>query len=143
MAYLSTVSSSSNNTNKLSPQERVSASDFKSDVQIIQINLVLKNPLEIIHFVHLGSNNTNKLSPQEQGFAKVVPVPGSNNTNKLSPQERLGQIQATNTVQIIQINLVLKNRGDAVTQFNDVQIIQINLVLKNNTLYQIHLLLFK
>ena len=34
---------------------------------------------------------------------------GSNNTNKLSPQERInGQIHAI-MVQIIQINLVLKN----------------------------------
>ena len=34
---------SSNNTNKLSPQEPDSSVSFKSLVQIIQINLVLKN----------------------------------------------------------------------------------------------------
>ena len=34
---------SSNNTNKLSPQELVDAADCVFSVQIIQINLVLKN----------------------------------------------------------------------------------------------------
>ena len=33
----------------------------------------------------------------------------SNNTNKLSPQERLDWEHQDNAVQIIQINLVLKN----------------------------------
>ena len=37
------VSLCSNNTNKLSPQERFKSSRKNSKVQIIQINLVLKN----------------------------------------------------------------------------------------------------
>ena len=82
---------SSNNTNKLSPQERSLSS--------------------IISF--MGSNNTNKLSPQE-----LIPIPwlatvGSNNTNKLSPQELRPRISQRMLVQIIQINLALKNRGSA------------------------------
>ena len=36
----------SNNTNKLSPQEPVAVELTNMDVQIIQINLVLKNPLK-------------------------------------------------------------------------------------------------
>ena len=34
-------------------------------VQIIQINLVLKNLQQRSNFSKFGSNNTNKLSPQE------------------------------------------------------------------------------
>ena len=57
----------------------------------------------------------------------------SNNTNKLSPQELATSYIKSYTVQIIQINLVLKN--DAISDMYDfqVQIIQINLVLKNLT----------
>ena len=36
---------------------------------------------------------------------------GSNNTNKLSPQERPSEIGQQTRVQIIQINLVLKNNN--------------------------------
>ena len=55
------------------------------------------------------SNNTNKLSPQELRTLRAVNDNGSNNTNKLSPQElRKSYINNVN-VQIIQINLVLKN----------------------------------
>ena len=81
------VSTCSNNTNKLSPQER---------------NLAPNNPL-------FSSNNTNKLSPQELIALFILVPSGSNNTNKLSPQERLPLLTHTDVVQIIQINLVLKN----------------------------------
>ena len=57
-------------------------------VQIIQINLVLKNGFAFAAFFFPGSNNTNKLSPQEHSPAWAPPVGSSNNTNKLSPQER-------------------------------------------------------
>ena len=77
----------SNNTNKLSPQEL---------------------PYCII-FLFSGSNNTNKLSPQEL-TALISAEYCSNNTNKLSPQEPLPLYRKNLTVQIIQINLVLKNR---------------------------------
>ena len=55
----------------------------------------------------------------------------SNNTNKLSPQEPDEQIENILGVQIIQINLVLKNASFFVSMLACVQIIQINLVLKN------------
>ena len=56
----------------------------------------------------------------------------SNNTNKLSPQERYTCANCIAVVQIIQINLVLKNYN-VNHQINImVQIIQINLVLKNS-----------
>ena len=56
---------------------------------------------------------------------------GSNNTNKLSPQEPDEQIENMLGVQIIQINLVLKNAAWSGFFVGYVQIIQINLVLKN------------
>ena len=43
--------SGSNNTNKLSPQEQKPLSLFKDFVQIIQINLVLKNAPPISNLV--------------------------------------------------------------------------------------------
>ena len=55
------------------------------------------------------SNNTNKLSPQEQGTPKDCIADSSNNTNKLSPQELIDPFIKIFHVQIIQINLVLKN----------------------------------
>ena len=56
-----------------------------------------------------SSNNTNKLSPQEHiGNAKKT-ICCSNNTNKLSPQEPWMPFPNPYKVQIIQINLVLKN----------------------------------
>ena len=55
------------------------------------------------------SNNTNKLSPQEPVFKRNVLQGGSNNTNKLSPQEQDDLGMDHSPVQIIQINLVLKN----------------------------------
>ena len=78
-----------------------------------------------------SSNNTNKLSPQEpKGFGGEA-IKRSNNTNKLSPQER-HQVQVVLfLVQIIQINLVLKNLSKSDYYMAKVQIIQINLVLKN------------
>ena len=57
--------------------------------------------------------------------------PRSNNTNKLSPQERSVLIIRAKLVQIIQINLVLKNTRTSKNTASVVQIIQINLVLKN------------
>ena len=59
-----------------------------------------------------GSNNTNKLSPQERLILKKIIFHGSNNTNKLSPQELFVYSVYPLTVQIIQINLVLKNETD-------------------------------
>ena len=57
----------------------------------------------------VSSNNTNKLSPQElDGFLHILKA-GSNNTNKLSPQEHVVNSFFHFLVQIIQINLVLKN----------------------------------
>ena len=55
------------------------------------------------------SNNTNKLSPQELFRKGGGTLNSSNNTNKLSPQERVMCFFNNNFVQIIQINLVLKN----------------------------------
>ena len=78
---------SSNNTNKLSPQEH--------------------RVLECIP--HVCSNNTNKLSPQEQRKENKKNDRSSNNTNKLSPQELGCNPNSHTSVQIIQINLVLKN----------------------------------
>ena len=43
MRTLSGITTSSNNTNKLSPQELLQSSRNSMNVQIIQINLVLKN----------------------------------------------------------------------------------------------------
>ena len=57
----------------------------------------------------ISSNNTNKLSPQEQRMAIRGKKTGSNNTNKLSPQEQAKMASLLGMVQIIQINLVLKN----------------------------------
>ena len=56
---------------------------------------------------------------------------GSNNTNKLSPQEHANANRTHIMVQIIQINLVLKNQIKLDFCNYPVQIIQINLVLKN------------
>ena len=59
--------------------------------------------------ISFGSNNTNKLSPQEpKGLCTCASI-RSNNTNKLSPQEPCDVLFAKFIVQIIQINLVLKN----------------------------------
>ena len=55
----------------------------------------------------------------------------SNNTNKLSPQEQKLREKKLAWVQIIQINLVLKNLDTNIIIPSSVQIIQINLVLKN------------
>ena len=57
-----------------------------------------------------GSNNTNKLSPQELGITEVRSYACSNNTNKLSPQEHVYIGNSHLVVQIIQINLALKNK---------------------------------
>ena len=59
--------------------------------------------------MHLGSNNTNKLSPQELIEKNRNGQNCSNNTNKLSPQEQEFSTPWHWLVQIIQINLVLKN----------------------------------
>ena len=81
------IISRSNNTNKLSPQELSCHLSYSDS----------------------GSNNTNKLSPQELDNDKVLGELGSNNTNKLSPQELIADELHGMKVQIIQINLVLKN----------------------------------
>ena len=100
----------SNNTNKLSPQE----------------------PHFFLHRLLFRSNNTNKLSPQEPSSITILTCDSSNNTNKLSPQEPSCDGSENLTVQIIQINLVLKNDIFRLLLKADVQIIQINLVLKND-----------
>ena len=56
-----------------------------------------------------SSNNTNKLSPQEHPSCNVLVTSCSNNTNKLSPQEPDKPRLNRKKVQIIQINLALKN----------------------------------
>ena len=56
-----------------------------------------------------SSNNTNKLSPQEHKPFFAIICSCSNNTNKLSPQELEDGCVSLSGVQIIQINLVLKN----------------------------------
>ena len=56
-----------------------------------------------------SSNNTNKLSPQEPFNMVHTSQQSSNNTNKLSPQEPKTPSEILLKVQIIQINLVLKN----------------------------------
>ena len=83
-------------------------------VQIIQINLVLKNGARCVTILKSGSNNTNKLSPQERKRNPFKSLTCSNNTNKLSPQEHTGLNRMPTRVQIIQINLVLKNKALAV-----------------------------
>ena len=62
-----------------------------------------------MYFKPFGSNNTNKLSPQELIADELHGMKRSNNTNKLSPQELQGLGRRPEHVQIIQINLVLKN----------------------------------
>ena len=79
----------------------------------------------------ISSNNTNKLSPQELIINPPQIRFGSNNTNKLSPQEPATRYAQGDLVQIIQINLVLKNPKADNPHLDGVQIIQINLVLKN------------
>ena len=91
MPMPSFVTVCSNNTNKLSPQEHSHVAIFDSD----------------------GSNNTNKLSPQEQNRVHESFFECSNNTNKLSPQEPFTPLLYHDIVQIIQINLVLKNLQNA------------------------------
>ena len=99
----------SNNTNKLSPQEL-----RQNRLQLIlrSNNTNKLSPQEQLKGgpqMPLRSNNTNKLSPQEPRHILVKYCLSSNNTNKLSPQEQRKQIQNLQLVQIIQINLVLKN----------------------------------
>ncbi len=64
------------------------------------------------------SNNTNKLSPQEPIINIFYQFYSSNNTNKLSPQEPRFGLTVDSKVQIIQINLVLKNANYALS-YND------------------------
>ena len=110
----------SNNTNKLSPQEQW-----------------------IYRFKEVrSSNNTNKLSPQELGTTSTAWIDCSNNTNKLSPQEQLYINFVTVLVQIIQINLALKNLLLRISFYQTVQIIQINLALKNRT-SRLHAVIFR
>ena len=79
-----------------------------------------------------SSNNTNKLSPQELSAMPISPSISSNNTNKLSPQEPIVTTSTFEYVQIIQINLALKNSTSKSLNSDSVQIIQINLALKNS-----------
>ena len=73
----------------------------------------------------------------------TIPKGGSNNTNKLSPQEPSNSFIFCCVVQIIQINLVLKNIQLYNRFVTLVQIIQINLVLKNNDVDKEIVFLFK
>ena len=63
------------------------------------------------------SNNTNKLSPQEHNPLRTRVGHCSNNTNKLSPQELTSLACTLINVQIIQINLVLKNYSQQALDF--------------------------
>ena len=82
-------------------------------------------------FNRICSNNTNKLSPQEREhwylFAFFVQIIQINLVLKNSLTNPLNSF----VVQIIQINLVLKNQRNNLLIAFVVQIIQINLVLKN------------
>ena len=78
---------SSNNTNKFNPQEHT-----KLTRKLIQ-----------------GSNNTNKFNPQELPHMNPQIKLSSNNTNKFNPQEPKTFRKYHQTVQIIQINSILKN----------------------------------
>ena len=78
---------SSNNTNKLSPQELSSIPNVSLNVQIIQINLVLKNGCQARKVLFL---------------VQIIQI-------NLVLKNRVAQAEASNNVQIIQINLVLKN----------------------------------
>ena len=78
-----------------------------------------------------GSNNTNKLSPQELYYASVLSdkVQIIQINLALKNSDSVGNTRAY--VQIIQINLALKNGAFNNTEEQFVQIIQINLALKN------------
>ena len=65
--------------------------------------------MNILFCSSVSSNNTNKLSPQERTVLERWGGHCSNNTNKLSPQELHQAKELGWIVQIIQINLVLKN----------------------------------
>ena len=91
----------------------------------------------------IRSNNTNKLSPQELSGWYFTDPGGSNNTNKLSPQEHLIRQLLFYAVQIIQINLALKNTSRKENVSSKVQIIQINLALKNDNAQKVFLFSFK
>ena len=99
----------SNNTNKFSPQEQGTSMMYSPLVQIIQINLVLKNlrrflfSVQIVQIIQINLVLKNSCQIQRRSFS----------------------------VQIIQINLVLKNPDCFIVYHYSVQIIQINLVLKN------------
>ena len=81
--------------------------------------------------VIVGSNNTNKLSPQERYlFKSSIVLVQIIQINLVLKNAVLGKVGNTN-VQIIQINLVLKNQSNCDREYLSVQIIQINLVLKN------------
>ena len=99
----------SNNTNKLSPQERLCRDKEPDSVQIIQINLALKNGVDL--------------------WADELPVQIIQINLALKNPPR--QIFKCNIVQIIQINLALKNAWQGWILLHPVQIIQINLALKN------------
>ena len=75
--------------------------------------------------------------------SQIVSMHRSNNTNKLSPQELNQKQSKALQVQIIQINLVLKNTRKRDTIILIVQIIQINLVLKNLYINFVTVLSFK
>ena len=78
-----------------------------------------------------GSNNTNKLSPQEQKGQRGYNFPCSNNTNKLSPQERYLAIRKIYFRSNNTNKLSPQEHGNCITFQFIVQIIQINLALKN------------
>ena len=75
----------------------------KEIIKLYNLNLFV-----FFHF-NTSSNNTNKLSPQEPVHQSSSSTICSNNTNKLSPQEPESLMAKSFNVQIIQINLVLKN----------------------------------
>ena len=89
------------------------------------------------------SNNTNKFNPQELRNVFTVKVQRSNNTNKFNPQELRDIAKHHHTVQIIQINSILKNLPVGFHLDQVVQIIQINSILKNAKLISVTMMRFK
>ena len=105
----------SNNTNKLSPQERISKI-YRIIIRSNNTNkLSPQEPNVYSSLFKVCSNNTNKLSPQERFKKKRKSCKSSNNTNKLSPQEQEVSLSFLEIVQIIQINLALKNPASLFT----------------------------
>ena len=91
----------------------------------------------------MSSNNTNKFNPQELSREQRKGNSSSNNTNKFNPQEPEYPLNISITVQIIQINSILKNYNSNNLIYISVQIIQINSILKNSIDLSLFFISFK